>query len=82
MAHLQSTPWAGGAFKCVANKKENEGAGTTPKFYCSVPVWLKTMAISFVTKSNHIQGPNARRRNGEILVISFQPFFKSARLFR
>ena len=22
---------------CVARKKENEGSGTTPKFYCSVP---------------------------------------------
>jgi hypothetical protein len=54
-------------FSCVAAKKENEGTGTTPKFYCSVanvndqdgePIRYKIKP--------HFKGQSKDKRNGEI----------------
>ena len=54
-------------FKCVANKKENEGAGTTPKFYCSVAGVVEDDGdlIRYKIKP-HFKGQTRDRRNGEI----------------
>lgn len=52
---------------CVANKKENEGAGTTPKFYCSVPGVVEDDGdlIRYKIKP-HFKGQSKDKRNGEI----------------
>lgn len=55
------------AITCVANKKENKGTGTTPKFYCSVAgvVDEKGEAVRYKIKP-HFKGQTADKRNGEI----------------
>jgi hypothetical protein len=55
------------AISCVANKKANEGSGTTPKFYCSVPgvVDEKGEPIRYKIKP-HFKGQSPEKRNGEI----------------
>ena len=52
---------------CVANKKPNEGTGTTPKFYCSVPgvVDQDGDLIRYKIKP-HFKGQSPDKRNGEI----------------
>ena len=52
---------------CVANKKENEGSGTTPKFYCSVPGVVEGDGdlIRYKIKP-HFKGQARDKRNGEI----------------
>jgi len=52
---------------CVANKNENPGAGTTPKFYCSVPgnVDENGNLIRYKVKP-HFKGQTRDKRNGEI----------------
>ncbi len=52
---------------CVANKKENEGAGTTPKFYCSVPGVVDNDGdlVRYKIKP-HFKGQGKDKRNGEI----------------
>jgi hypothetical protein len=52
---------------CVANKKVNEGTGTTPKFYCSVPnvVDEDGEPIRYKVKP-HFKGQSKDKRNGEI----------------
>jgi hypothetical protein len=63
---LDATGWTA-AISCVANKKANEGTGTTPKFYCSVAglVDEKGEAIRYKIKP-HFKGQSAEKRNGEI----------------
>lgn len=53
--------------KCVANKDENPGAGTTPKFHCSVSGVTDTDGelIRYKIKP-HFKGQEKDRRNGEI----------------
>src|SRR5215212_9556171 len=53
--------------KCVANKDESPGAGTTPKFHCSVPGLIDGdgNAIRYKVKP-HFKGPSLEKRNGEI----------------
>ncbi len=53
--------------KCVANKKPEEGTGTTPKFHCSVPGVLDTDGelIRYKIKP-HFKGQSRDKRNGEI----------------
>lgn len=53
--------------KCVANKDPNPGAGTTPKFYCSVPgnVDGDGDLIRYKVKP-HFKGQSRDKRNGEI----------------
>ena len=53
--------------KCVANKDETPGAGTTPKFHCSVPgnVDGDGDLIRYKVKP-HFKGQTRDRRNGEI----------------
>jgi hypothetical protein len=53
--------------KCVANKDPNPGAGTTPKFHCSVPgvVDEDGNLIRYKIKP-HFKGQSADKRNGEI----------------
>lgn len=55
------------AFNCVAAKKENEGTGTTPKFYCTVPgaVDENGEPIRYKIKP-HFKGQSKDKRNGEI----------------
>ena len=55
------------AITCVANKKGNEGTGTTPKFYCSVAgvVDENGEAVRYKIKP-HFKGQTADKRNGEI----------------
>jgi hypothetical protein len=55
------------AFNCVANKKANEGTGTTPKFYCSAPEIEDEdgEAIRYKVKP-HFKGQSKDKRNGEI----------------
>ena len=55
------------AFNCVAVKKENEGTGTTPKFYCTVPgaVDENGEPIRYKIKP-HFKGQSKDKRNGEI----------------
>lgn len=52
---------------CVANKKLNEGAGTTPKFHCSVPGLVDEDGelIRYKVKP-HFKGQSPDKRNGEI----------------
>ncbi len=52
---------------CVANKKVNEGSGTTPKFYCSVPGVVEEDGelIRYKIKP-HFKGQARDKRNGEI----------------
>src|SRR6185295_4822197 len=55
------------AITCVAHKKENEGSGTTPKFYCSVPgvVEENGQLIRYKVKP-HFKGQAKEKMNGEI----------------
>jgi len=55
------------AFNCVAAKKENEGTGTTPKFYCTVPgaVGENGEPIRYKIKPQ-FKGQSKDKRNGEI----------------
>ncbi len=52
---------------CVANKKPHEGAGTTPKFYCSVPQVMDEDGelVRYKIKP-HFKGQSPDKRNGEI----------------
>ena len=55
------------AFNCVANKKQNEGTGTTPKFYCSVRGVMDENGELFRYKVKpHFKGQSPDKRNGEI----------------
>jgi hypothetical protein len=61
---------AGGLVKpitCVANKDENPGAGTTPKFHCSIPGVVDDDGnlIRYKIKP-HFKGQSPDKRNGEI----------------
>jgi len=53
--------------RCVANKDENKGSGTTPKFHCSVPgvVDKDGQAVRYKVKP-HFKGQSRDKRNGEI----------------
>lgn len=53
--------------KCVANKDEKPGAGTTPKFHCSVPGVTDEEGnlIRYKIKP-HFKGQSPDKRNGEI----------------
>lgn len=53
--------------QCVANKDESPGAGTTPKFHCSVPgnVNADGELVRYKVKP-HFKGQAKDRRNGEI----------------
>ncbi len=53
--------------KCVANKKANEGTGTTPKFYCSFRGVVDEDGdlIRYKVKP-HFKGQAPDKRNGEI----------------
>lgn len=52
---------------CVANKDENPGAGTTPKFHCSVPgVTDEDGNLIRYKIKPHFKGQSADKRNGEI----------------
>ena len=55
------------AFNCVAAKKENEGTGTTPKFYCTVPGAVNENGepIRYKIKP-HFKGQSKDKRNGEV----------------
>jgi hypothetical protein len=52
---------------CVANKDETPGAGTTPKFHCSVPgnVDAEGNLVRYKVKP-HFKGQSPDKRNGEI----------------
>jgi hypothetical protein len=52
---------------CVANKDQSQGAGTTPKFYCSVTgvVDDKGDLIRYKVKP-HFKGQSRDKRNGEV----------------
>jgi hypothetical protein len=52
---------------CVANKDPNKGAGTTPKFHCSVPGLVEKDGdlIRYKVKP-HFKGQAREKRNGEI----------------
>lgn len=54
-------------FNCFANKDPNPGAGTTPKFHCSVPGIVDEDGdpIRYKIKP-HFKGQSADKRNGEI----------------
>ena len=54
-------------FKCVANKDPNKGAGTTPKFHCSVEGVTDSDGdlIRYKVKP-HFKGQSKDKRNGEI----------------
>ena len=53
--------------KCVANKDEKRGAGTTPKFHCSVPGNTDDDGnlVRYKIKP-HFKGQSPDKRNGEI----------------
>lgn len=53
--------------KCVANAKPDEGTGTTPKFYCSVPGVVDEDGdlIRYKVKP-HFKGQSKDKSNGEI----------------
>jgi len=55
------------AINCVANKDETPGAGTTPKFHCSVPgnVDGDGELVRYKIKP-HFKGQSKEKRNGEI----------------
>lgn len=52
---------------CVANKKSNEGTGTTPKFYCSVSGVMDEHGdlVRYKVKP-HFKGQTPDKRNGEV----------------
>ena len=53
--------------RCVANKDETPGAGTTPKFHCSVPgVTDEDGTLIRYKIKPHFKGQSADKRNGEI----------------
>jgi hypothetical protein len=54
-------------FNCVANKDPNKGAGTTPKFHCSVEGVMDDDGdlIRYKVKP-HFKGQSREKRNGEI----------------
>ena len=54
-------------FNCIANKKQIEGTGTTPKFYCSVPGVVDEGGelIRYKVKP-HFKGQSPDKRNGEV----------------
>ena len=53
--------------KCVANKDEKPGAGTTPKFHCSVPgVTDEDGNLIRYKIKPHFKGQSPDKRNGEI----------------
>jgi hypothetical protein len=53
--------------KCVANKDESPGAGTTPKFHCSVPgVTDEDGNLVRYKIKPHFKGQSKDKRNGEI----------------
>ncbi len=55
------------AIKCVANKDENPGAGTTPKFHCSVQgVTDEEGKLVRYKIKPHFKGQSPEKRNGEI----------------
>ncbi|HEV7744746.1 MAG TPA: hypothetical protein VGO56_07100 [Pyrinomonadaceae bacterium] len=55
------------AFNCVANKKDNEGTGTTPKFYCSLPGAVDEDGEPLRYKIKpHFKGQSKDKRNGEV----------------
>lgn len=52
---------------CVANVKEKEGSGTTPKFYCSVPgVVDENGDLVRLKIKPHFKGQTPDKRNGEV----------------
>lgn len=52
---------------CIANKDENPGAGTTPKFHCSVQgVTDENGKLVRYKVKPHFKGQQRERRNGEI----------------
>ena len=52
---------------CVANKDKNPGAGTTPKFHCSVQgVTDKDGDLVRYKVKPHFKGQSSEKRNGEI----------------
>ena len=53
--------------KCVANKDPHKGAGTTPKFHCSVPGVVDEDGdlVRYKVKP-HFKGQSREKRNGEI----------------
>jgi hypothetical protein len=52
---------------CVANKDEKPGAGTTPKFHCSIPgVTDEDGALIRYKIKPHFKGQAKEKRNGEI----------------
>ena len=54
-------------FNCVANKDENPGAGTTPKFHCSVSgVFDEDGDLIRYKIKPHFKGQSPDKRNGEI----------------
>jgi hypothetical protein len=54
-------------FKCVANKDPNKGAGTTPKFHCSVEgVTEEDGDLVRYKIKPHFKGQSKDKRNGEI----------------
>jgi hypothetical protein len=54
-------------FKCVANKDPNKGAGTTPKFHCSVEgVTEEDGDLLRYKVKPHFKGQTREKRNGEI----------------
>jgi len=55
------------AINCVANKDESPGAGTTPKFHCSIPGNTDEDGnlIRYKVKP-HFKGQSLDKRNGEI----------------
>lgn len=53
--------------KCVANKDPNPGAGTTPKFHCSIPgVVDEDGELIRLKVKPHFKGQSPDKRNGEI----------------
>lgn len=57
----------GKPFKCVANKDETKGSGTTPKFHCSVPgIVDEDGALVRYKVKPHFKGQSREKRNGEI----------------
>lgn len=51
---------------CVANKDESPGAGTTPKFHCSVPGVIEDGELVRYKIKPHFKGQTKEKRNGEI----------------
>jgi hypothetical protein len=52
---------------CVANRNETPGAGTTPKFFCSVPGITDSEGKPIRLKIKpHFKGQSADKRNGEV----------------